>query len=231
MTRRKNIVIATIKTWNINNACRLKSALKRDCNVFIFTKPGQLNYKTIKKLNPGYIFFPHWSWGIPEKIYKNYECVVFHSTDLPYGRGGSPLQNLIARGASSTKITAIRVVREMDAGDIYLKRGLKLNGSAAEIFRRASKIIFEDMIPRIMKNSIIPVPQKGVTVKFNRRRPEQSDISKIKDKKNIYDYIRMLDAEGYPLAFVETPGFKIEFSNAKLGRQYVLADARIRVKI
>ncbi len=26
-----------------------------------------------------------------------FECVCFHMTDVPYGRGGSPLQNLIIR--------------------------------------------------------------------------------------------------------------------------------------
>lgn len=32
----------------------------------------------------------------------------------------------------------------------------------------------------------------------------------------IYDYIRMMDAEGYPNAFIKYGGFKISFRNAKL---------------
>ena len=32
----------------------------------------------------------------------------------------------------------------------------------------------------------------------------------------VYDYIRMLDAEGYPPAFIENESVKIEFKNAKL---------------
>src|SRR5262245_11007285 len=55
-----------------------------------------------------YIFFPHWSSIVPAVITQAFECIAFHMTDLPYGRGGSPLQNLIANGATKTKITAFK---------------------------------------------------------------------------------------------------------------------------
>ena len=64
-------------------------------------------------------------------------------TDLPYGRGGSPLQNLIVRGKKDTMLSAIQVEKELDAGAIYMKMPLSLEGSAAQILRRASNIIFE----------------------------------------------------------------------------------------
>ena len=63
---------------------------------------------------------------IPKKIYSNYDCIVFHMTDLPYGRGGSPLQNLIVRGHKETKISALNVQSGLDTGDIYLKKKLIL---------------------------------------------------------------------------------------------------------
>ena len=43
-------------------------------------------------------------------------------TDLPYGRGGSPLQNLIINGHKETMMSALRCVQELDAGPIYLKK-------------------------------------------------------------------------------------------------------------
>ena len=42
-------------------------------------------------------------------------------TDLPFGRGGSPLQNLIVRGFEETMTSAIKVTKGIDTGDIYLK--------------------------------------------------------------------------------------------------------------
>lgn len=92
-------------------------------------------------MNPDFVFFPHWSYIIPKSIYERYTCVVFHMTDLPVGRGGSPLQNLIVRGIRETKISAIKVQQEIDAEPIYMKRPETLEGSAKDIFCRISEII------------------------------------------------------------------------------------------
>src|SRR5882672_1131472 len=64
---------------------------------FIGTRE-ELTADAVNALKPRYIFFLHWSWKVPEELVGNYECVCFHMTDVPYGRGGSPLQNLILRG-------------------------------------------------------------------------------------------------------------------------------------
>ena len=66
---------------------------------------------------------------------------------------------------------------ELDAGPIYLKKPLKLNGSAQQIYERASKR-FLKMISILVKQKIMPVAQKGKVVKFKRRKPKQSILSK-----------------------------------------------------
>ena len=226
----KTIIIATIKTWNIKNAEKLAHTIKDKTNTKIITSKKELTIDTIKTLNPEYIFFPHWSWKIPEAIYANYPCIVFHMTDLPFGRGGSPLQNLIVRGYKQTKISAIKVVEAMDAGDVYLKEDLDLYGTADEIFMRASKIVFEKMIPQILKNKIIPKAQQGEITTFKRRRPEESTIEGLQTLEQLYDHIRMLDGEGYPKAFIETEHFKIELSRASRKPDGIIADAKIVLK-
>lgn len=224
-----NYLIATIKSWNIQRAHELISNNPR-LNIDLITDKKELTFNRLKNLNPRFVFFPHWSWIIPRKIFENFECVVFHMTDLPFGRGGSPLQNLIERGIYETKISALKVVKDLDAGPIYFKRDLTLEGSATEIFCRASDIIFHEMIPEIIKNEHELTPQKGKTTIFKRRIPEQSNISNLTTSTKVYDYIRMLDAEGYPPAFVETSKLKIEFSKGKLNNGYVWAQAKIKVK-
>lgn len=113
------------------------------------TTPQELNAEQLSVQAAEIVFFPHWSHIVPPQIHERFECVVFHMTDLPFGRGGSPLQNLIARGIGETKITALRCVAELDAGPVYLKRPLTLQGSAQDIFRQANAII-EDMIVEIL---------------------------------------------------------------------------------
>lgn len=181
----------------------------------------------LDKINPQKIFIPHWSYIIPSNIYEKYECIVFHMTDLPYGRGGSPLQNLIIRGKKNTKISALRVVQELDAGDIYLKRDLSLDGTAKDIFLRSVPII-EEMINTIIEDNLQPTPQNGDPVVFKRRKSAESDIANLSTISEIYDYIRMLDCEGYPPAFIETKHFTIEFRNAEvINEKQINAHVRI----
>ncbi|TBR16111.1 methionyl-tRNA formyltransferase [bacterium] len=223
------IVIATIHSWNIQEARKFISKYPQ-AEVLLITDRGHLVHDKIRKFNPDYIFFPHWSWFIPENIYRNYECIVFHMTDLPYGRGGSPLQNLIVRGIYKTKISAIRVVKNIDAGPVYLKEVFCLEGSASDIFVRCSKIIFTKMIPQIILRTPMPCRQSGKVVKFKRRTAKQSNIASLNSLKKVYDYIRMLDAEGYPHAYLKFGALKVEFTDAKMSGSLLTAKAKIEVK-
>ena len=183
----------------------------------------------VERHNPKWVFFPHWSYYIPEKIYENHECVVFHMTDLPFGRGGSPLQNLIGRGIYETKISALRCVKALDAGPIYMKKALSLHGNAQEIYIRASSIIVE-MINDILKNHPQPRKQQGEAVVFERRKPEESNIFQLSSLDKLHDYIRMLDADGYPKAYVETEHFKLEFTRSSYKGKEVIADVKFTMK-
>lgn len=222
-----NILIATIKSWNIENATKLSKKFLNH-SVKVITKKDDLNKDTLDKMKPDIIFFPHWSWIIPKDVYTNYECIVFHMTDLPFGRGGSPLQNLISRGIYETKISAIKVDGGIDTGNIYMKDNLGLYGSADEILIRSSNIIFNNMIPYIIHKKPIPKPQQGQVFEFKRRKIEDGDLSKIDLNLNIvYDYIRMLDGEGYHNAYLKLGSLKLKFSRASLKQGKILADVEI----
>ena len=147
-------------------------------------------------------------------------------TDVPYGRGGSPLQNLIVAGNKDTKLTALRMVEEMDAGPIYTKRSLSLSGRAESIYKRAGELSF-DIIRWIVENAPTPLPQQGEIVSFKRRNPAQSKVPDDGALQIIYDHIRMLDAPTYPLAFIEHGGFRFEFANATLDGDEITAEVKI----
>ncbi|MGA1545299.1 MAG: methionyl-tRNA formyltransferase [Saprospiraceae bacterium] len=186
----------------------------------------ELTTTHINNIHPRRIFFLHWSWKVPDEIIENYECICFHMTDVPYGRGGSPLQNLIVRGHQITKLTALRMTNEFDAGPIYLQEDLSLGGGAEEIYLRATKLSFK-MIENIIRDDIKPVPQIGEPTLFKRRKPEESKIEQINSLDKLHDFIRMLDAEGYPKAFLEYEGFRYEFSRSALYDGRIIADVKI----
>lgn len=190
--------------------------------------PDDFSVEAVDQLTPRYIFFLHWSWKVPDELVNRYECVCFHMTDVPFGRGGSPLQNLIVRGISETRLTALRMSREFDAGPVYLKEPLSLAGGAEEIYLRAGRLSAE-MIQRIIRHEPKPMPQRGKAVNFKRRKAEESEVGRSTSLKELYDFIRMLDAEGYPRAFLHHAGFRFEFSRPALYDGRIVADVTITV--
>lgn len=219
-------IIASCKDWHYNSFLKIKE--KIPANWFWVEKPKELA-SLVDEAKPRYIFFIHWNWFVPEAIFKNYESVCFHMTDVPYGRGGSPLQNLILAGHSDTKLTALKMVEEMDAGPVYAKRTLSLAGRAQEIYENAGELSFH-LIEWIIKNNPLPKEQEGAVTTFKRRQPEQSEIAKNFNPKKLYDFIRMLDAEGYPHAFIDYGNLKLELTNAKIEGEGISAQVNILFK-
>ena len=224
-----NHVLVTSREWNESLAKQLE--VKTGDAFYLITRTEELTYERLQAISPRYVFFPHWSNIIPSEIHEAFECVIFHMTDLPYGRGGSPLQNLILRGHQETQISALRCVAELDAGPIYMKRPLSLEGSASEIFLRAADVV-QEMIEEIVRTEPLSEPQDGEPTIFRRRTPEQSNlrVANLVTLKELFDFIRMLDAPTYPLAFIEHGDFLLEFSHAQLLDNSIEARVTIRRK-
>ncbi len=227
MAADRTYLLATVKPWNLAAFERRRAALPGRWS--LLTHPDDLDALAVSALAPRYVFFPHWSWIVPDAVIEAAECVLFHMTDVPYGRGGSPLQNLIARGHDSTQISAIRMSRELDSGPVYLKRPLALHGSAQSIFERAATVIL-DMIEHIVRTEPQAVPQQGEPVIFRRRTPDQSRLPQSGRLADVYNHIRMLDADGYPTAFLEDGEFRYAFSDAEQEGDRVTARVEISRK-
>ena len=221
---KKSYIVASCKPWNESGFELLKSEIKADWQ-WVSTQTQLL--QALENCKPRYIFFLHWNWYVPKEIWQNQECVCFHMTDVPFGRGGSPLQNLIVTGNKETKLTALRMVEEMDAGPTYTKRPLSLDGRAESIYKRAGELSF-DVIRWIVATEPTPMPQQGETVLFKRRSPAQSRLPDNGTLEKLHDHIRMLDAPSYPLAFIEHGEYRFEFANAALNSDEVTANVKIR---
>src|SRR5579863_3476047 len=180
------------KPWNRRLFDELLSKLPG--RWFYLGSRDELSCDAVRRLGPRYIFFLHWSWKVPKEIVDEFECVCFHMTDVPFGRGGSPLQNLIVRGHRATKLTALRMTEDFDAGPVYGKEPLSLEGGAEEIYLRAGRLS-PKMIERIIRQEPKPVPQRGKAVNFKRRAPEESEVdcstSRSTSLEQMHDFIRM----------------------------------------
>ena len=219
-----NYIIATDKPWHVDYF--ISNRHKLSGNWSLATCPADLEEQA-SKLLPRFIFFPHWSEIVPAKIFEKYDCVCFHMTDVPFGRGGSPLQNLIVRGHTKTVVSALKMNEGIDSGPVYLKRALDLTGSALDIFQRTAPVCF-DMMHKIQMEEITPVEQAGEPTIYKRRTPAESRIPEALTIEKLYDFVRMLDAPNYPRAFFSYGDFRIEMFNARVNNDETLS-AEVKV--
>ncbi len=217
-------VIACSRPW-FNDVEKSEAFIK---HAFVYlSRKEELTLEWLQEINPRYVFFPHWNWIVPENILAAYECVCFHSTPVPYGRGGSPVQNMIALGHEKTVVSALRMSRDLDAGPVYMREPVSLLGGGDEIYLRISSVIAQ-MITDMVEKTPEPVAQTGDPVCFKRRTPAQSLLPQTGSLKSICDHIRMLDAEGYPTAFIQHGDLILEISRATLRRSCIEANVVIR---
>lgn len=218
-------LVAAIRPWNVRAFREQIAHFPGDWH--LVTRPEELTVNLLEELRPRYAFFPHWSARVGDDVLERVECVGFHSGDLPRGRGGSPIQNLIAAGERETRISALRMTAELDAGPVYLDRPLSLEGLAEEIYLRAARTVAE-MIGAIAEREPEPVAQEGDPTVLARRTPEESEVPPDTETlEALFDHVRMLDAEEYPRAFLACGRFRVELSRPALRTGRVEADARI----
>ena len=170
------------------------------------------------------IFFLHWSDRIPAEVLKKHICIGFHMTDLPYGRGGHPLQNLILRGHKETVISAYQMTDKMDAGPVYTKSDpIPLEGKAEDIYFIAAQTSIR-MAAEIIARKLEPKEQEGKATIFKRRKNGPIPVNGVME--DIYNHIRMLDADFYPLAYINHGQFHIAFSDAVYDKETELMEAK-----
>ena len=221
----KNIIIAAVGEWNKIIFNKIKKY--KNYKIYFVSNDKELKKKA-KNIKPEVIFFIHWRKILEKKFIRNNMCINFHMTNLPYGRGGSPLQNLILLGKKSTTLTAFRMNEKIDAGDYLYKQKLSLKGSAEEIYKKLSLKAFE-IIKKILTREFRYKKQRGTVVFFKRRKPKQSEIKTWKNLDELYDFIRMLDAPSYPKAFLKVGDKKIFFQKAKINKKNKFIQCNISI--
>lgn len=217
-----NIMVGS-RPWNKDLFYKFYNASPQNWFYIDMTAESPINdlRELASAVEPEHIFFVHCSHIIPADIYENYECIVFHPSNLPDGRGGTPIQNQILRGYTETKVSAFRMTGKLDAGPVYMKMSLSLGGSLHEIFKREMYVV-ESMINYIIREKPEPQEQTGYGEVYHRRIPQDSELYYEKTMEQVYDAIRMMDAPTYPKAFIKMHEIDIELFDATLLRDNTL---------
>ena len=207
-----------------------KQKLSRlNVNIKAFKSLADLNKEIDKGTFYDYLFFPHFSQIIPESIYTNFKCIGFHTGDLPFDRGGSPIQHKIIQQEYRTRVSAIKIEDKIDAGPIYVQANIDLKkGDIAQILKNLSKICAQMMEEIIVKN-LEPKKQKESKTFKPRLSESDSNLGRLDlNLQSIYDRIRMVDGYEYPRAYIELGEYRLEFTEANFDGKTLVTTCKIR---
>lgn len=103
---------------------------------------------------------------IPKRIREMgaYGCVNVHSSLLPKYRGAAPVNWALVQGEIRTGVTTMRIVREMDAGDVLMARETEIgpDETASELNRRLAPMgaqLLLETLASLQDGTVRPKPQ------------------------------------------------------------------------
>jgi methionyl-tRNA formyltransferase len=141
----------------------------------------------------------------PAVLARNHRNLVVHASDLPEGRGWSPLSWLILQGENQIPVCLLEGIEALDAGPIIYKdwllfEGHELNSEMRESLGQAHIKLCQ----RFLAENSPPagVPQKGNATFFNRRRSSDSQLNVNKTIQEQFNLLRIVDNERYPAFFI-----------------------------
>ena len=136
------------------------------------------------------------------KFHKN--NIVIHSSELPKGKGWSPLAWQILEGMNDIPVSLFEAVDAVDAGDVYILDYMKLDGTELndEIKHKQGLIMMEMMLKYINNyDTMIGKPQEGKSTFYSKRTPKNSELDIDKSISSQFNLLRVVDNERYPAFF------------------------------
>lgn len=143
---------------------------------------------------------------IVQEVYleRNRNNIVVHASDLPKGKGFSPLQWQILEGNEEIVLTLFEVIAEVDAGPYYLKRSIKFDGTELykELREKLANMII-DMCVFFVENygKLDPIEQTENESFYRRRNVQDDEINPDNTIIELFNHFRIADNENHPLYF------------------------------
>ena len=143
---------------------------------------------------------------MPEDILKkNKYNLVVHESNLPEGKGFAPMAWQILEGKKEIPVCLIEATKDVDAGKIWLKDVIKLNGTElSEEWRNIQGVKTIDLCMQFVKNhrNLEPIPQQGKATFYEKRTPIDSELDINISIKEQFDLLRIVNNQNYPAYFL-----------------------------
>jgi methionyl-tRNA formyltransferase len=162
----------------------------------------------IRGLEPDLVVCPGWSQIIDEAVLDipSRGFTGFHSSDLPNGRGGAPVNWSMIHGEDEIQISYFYYTSGIDAGEILGQKSVpiehrddvstlleKLAAAARDVLRELKELLHDDAVE--------PTPQRLESATYRpRRKPKDGIIDWAKNPREQQNWIRA-QTQPYPGAY------------------------------
>jgi methionyl-tRNA formyltransferase len=139
-----------------------------------------------------------------EILQRNTHTLVIHESDLPKGRGWSPITWQILEGTNRIPIVLFEATEELDAGSIYLKDYIELDGTELlpEIKQKQGNKTCE-LVYKFLEiwPNIEGKPQEGEPTYYPRRTIQNDALIPTRTIIENFNHLRIVNNEKYPAWF------------------------------
>ena len=192
------ILVDDMKSWFIPHARKLVSLLEKEHDVTLIHDYQNLRHGDCA-------FFLSCVKIVPAEFLKlNRHNIAVHPSDLPKGRGWSPLTWQILQGKNKIPIVLFEAVKEMDRGKIYFRDFLEFEGHELndELKQKQGEKVMELVLKFIKsQGNAKGTKQKGKPTFYRRRTKEDCELSINKTIREQFNSLRIGDNERYPSSF------------------------------
>ena len=135
---------------------------------------------------------------------RNTHNIVIHGSNVPEGKGWSPLTWSVLEGKSAITVSLFEAEDAVDSGDVYARQTFPLEGhELVDEIRKKEADVMEEMAVKFIE-SYPPGEgevQTGKESFYPKRTAADSELDPQKSLVDTFDLLRIVDNERYPAFF------------------------------
>lgn len=158
--------------------------------------------------------------------FPKYGCLNVHASLLPKYRGAAPVQRAIMSGEKETGVTIQRMVKKLDAGDVFLQAKIDITPSetSGELLSRLAELggdLLVEALKKLEKGQAAFLPQDENLVSYaSKLEKSESDLNWGLPADTLFNQVRAL--QPWPIAQMELEGevlriFKVQIVPGQKG--------------
>lgn len=183
---------------------------------------GSKEMEKLINMHADFIVTAAYGQFLPTKFLNSVKiaAVNVHGSLLPKYRGGAPIQYALLNGDKKTGITIMKMVKKMDAGDIYAQEAIDIakDDTTGTLFEKLSYLgrdLLLKTLPKIAAGTIEKKPQNSDEVVFSPNiTKKQAQIKKEMTAQQANNLIRALNPD--PGAYLMIKGKRLKVWKAEV---------------